>query len=128
MLMRRHEGHGVHEDAELPSAQGERVQVQLTDRGIGTEKMMTPKRASRDHQGVAGDHEAWLSHERPVRMKRARIPASDSKALPQLDWRIPSPSMADANLGEVAPSPSMADANLGEVAAPWVRLLLRMAH
>jgi hypothetical protein len=35
-------------------------------------------------------------------MKRARLPTSDSKALPQLDWRIPSPAMAAANLGEVA--------------------------
>jgi hypothetical protein len=34
-------------------------------------------------------------------MKRARIPASDSKALRQLDWQIPSSAMADANLGEV---------------------------
>ena len=40
-------------------------------------------------------------------MKRASIPASHSKALPQLDWRIPSPAMADANLGEVAWYPAL---------------------
>jgi hypothetical protein len=91
----------MHEDAEPPSAQGERVQVELTDRGIGTEEMMTPKRASRDHQGVARDNEAWLSHERRVRTKRATLPASDSKALSQPDWRIPSIVVADANVGEV---------------------------
>jgi hypothetical protein len=65
-------------------------------------------------------------------MKRASIPASHSKALPQLDWRIPPPAMADANLGEVAPNlgevaanlgevaHAMADANLGEVAVRWL--------
>jgi hypothetical protein len=41
-------------------------------------------------------------------MKRASISASDSNALPRLDWRIPLPATADANLGEVV-------ANLGEV-------------
>jgi hypothetical protein len=33
-------------------------------------------------------------------MKRARLPASDFKALSQLNWRIPSIFVADANVGE----------------------------
>jgi hypothetical protein len=42
----------------------------------------------------------WVRLSR-VRTKRARLPASDSKALSQLDWRIPSIVVADANVGEV---------------------------
>jgi hypothetical protein len=48
-------------------------------------------------------------------MKRARIPASDSKALRQLDWQIPSSAMADANLGEVVVGEVVEAVVLGEV-------------
>ena len=67
-------------------------------------------------------------------MKRASIPASHSKALPQLDWRIPSPAMADANLGEVAPTSvrwplgEVAGANLGEVAGEVAGVYSRVSR
>jgi hypothetical protein len=61
----------MHEDPELAGADGERVQVELTDGRIGTEKVMAAKGATGDHQGVARDHEAGLRHGLVQRNKRA---------------------------------------------------------
>ena len=55
-----HQGDGVHEDAELPGADGKGVEVELPDGGIGPEEVVAAKGASSDHQGVAGDYEPGL--------------------------------------------------------------------
>jgi len=62
MLVRRHEGDGVHKDAELSGAESERVQVEPADGGIGAEEVMAAKGPSSNHHGVAGEHEPGLSH------------------------------------------------------------------
>jgi hypothetical protein len=74
--------------------------------------VMAAKGASGDHQRVAGNHEAGLSHGGSVRTERASSPTSDSNALPRFEWRIPPAAMADANLGEVV-----------RLLPTWVRLL-----
>jgi hypothetical protein len=99
MLVRRHERNGVHENTEPPGAQGKRVQVQPTDRGIGTEEMMAAKRTSGDHQGIAGDHEAGVRHASMQSTNRATIRGNDFNALRRLERRIPPYTTADANLG-----------------------------
>lgn len=77
----RQECDGVDEDAELAGADGECVEVELTDGGVRAKQVVTAEGATGDHHGVAGEHEAGLSHARWVRMKRARVAAGDFNAL-----------------------------------------------
>ena len=89
------------EDAELSGAHGEGVEVELTDGRVGAKQVVTAKGRPGDHHGVAGEHEAGLSHVRWTRTQRARVSESDLNALRGLPWRIPSSAAADANEGGV---------------------------
>ena len=99
--MSRHERDRVYEDVELSGAHGEGVEVELTDGRVGAKQVVTANSAPGDHHGVAGEHEAGLSHARWTRTKRATVPVSDFDALRRLLWRIPSTAAADANQGGV---------------------------
>jgi hypothetical protein len=101
MFVGRHKRDGMDQDAELASADGERVQVELTDGRIGTEEVMAAKGAAGDHEGVARHHEAGLRLGSVQRNKRARVPRSDVGDLRRPKWRIPSRALADANPGGV---------------------------
>jgi hypothetical protein len=85
----------------VAGADGERVQVELANGGVGTEQVMAAKGTACDHQGVARDHEAGLRHGLVQRNKRARVPRSDFANLPQHQWPNPSGALADANPGGV---------------------------
>jgi hypothetical protein len=69
--------------------------------GVGAKQVVTAKGRPGDHHGVAGEHEAGLSHVRWTRTQRARVSESDLNALRGLPWRIASSAAADANEGGV---------------------------
>jgi hypothetical protein len=74
MLVGGHERDGVHQDAELMSAHGERVEIQPSDVGVRAKEVMAAKRAARDQHGAAWKDEAGFSHAARGEQKAGQVP------------------------------------------------------
>ena len=98
----------MHEDAELPGADGKGVEVELPDGGIGPEEVVAAKGASSDHQGVAGDYEPGLgvvpqNIVRRFRMasccRKARFSRASSRCGPRLDRAVAKRAYSHGSMG-----------------------------
>ena len=82
-------------------SQAENTSLDVQAERVGAKQVVTAKGAPGDHHGVAGEHEAGLSHARWTHTKRAKVSERDFNALRGLPWRIPLSAAADASEGGV---------------------------